>query len=129
MLDASVPARFAAGPGYLNTASVGLPSRATMAAVRQAQETWEAGQCDPVAFDADVDRSRRAFARLAGTDEANVALIGQVSTAGGLVASSLPDGANVLCAEEDFTSVLFPFLVGPSTRCWTRSGPPPTWWR
>jgi selenocysteine lyase/cysteine desulfurase len=29
----------------------------------------------------------------------------------GLVASSLPNGANVLCAEEDFTSVLFPFLA------------------
>jgi hypothetical protein len=40
-----------------------------------------------------------------------VALVGQVSTATGLGASCLPDGANVLCAEEDFTSVLFPFLV------------------
>ncbi|MEZ5380636.1 MAG: aminotransferase class V-fold PLP-dependent enzyme [Microthrixaceae bacterium] len=111
MLDASVTACFAAGPGYLNTASVGLPARATMAALRRAHDAWEAGLCDPVGFDADVDRSRRAFARLAGTDAANVALIGQVSTASGLVASSLPDGATVVCAEEDFTSVLFPFLV------------------
>ena len=35
----------------------------------------------------------------------------QVSTFTALVASALPDGARVLAAEEDFTSVLFPFLA------------------
>lgn len=76
-----------------------------MTAVRRAQDAWEAGRCDPVSFDDDVDRSRRAFDRLAGCDVGNVALVGQVSTPTGLVASCLPDGANVLCAEEDFTSL------------------------
>ena len=64
-----------------------------MTAVRRAQDAWEAGRCDPVSFDDDVDRSRRAFDRLAGCDVGNVALVGQVSTATGLVASCLPDGA------------------------------------
>jgi selenocysteine lyase/cysteine desulfurase len=36
---------------------------------------------------------------------------GAASITAGMVASSLPDGARVLCAREDFTSVLFPFLV------------------
>ena len=35
----------------------------------------------------------------------------QVSTFTALVASALPDGARVLATEEDFTSVLFPFLA------------------
>jgi selenocysteine lyase/cysteine desulfurase len=35
----------------------------------------------------------------------------QVSTLTALVASALPDGARVLAAEEDFTSVLFPVLA------------------
>ena len=34
-----------------------------------------------------------------------------VSAFAGLVAAALPDGARVLCAEGDFTSVLFPFLA------------------
>jgi len=38
---------------------------------------------------------------------------GAVSITTGLVASCLPEGSRVLCAEEDFTSVLFPFLVDP----------------
>ena len=40
-----------------------------------------------------------------------VAIGNQVSTFTGLVAAALPDGARVLAAEEDFTSVLFPFLA------------------
>ena len=34
-----------------------------------------------------------------------------LSAFAGLVAASLPAGARVLCAEDDFTSLLFPFLV------------------
>ena len=38
-------------------------------------------------------------------------MVGAVSTAAGLVAASLPEGSVVLAAQEDFTSVLFPFLA------------------
>jgi selenocysteine lyase/cysteine desulfurase len=103
--------QFAAGSGYLNTAAVGLPPRRAMTVIRRHLEDWEAGRCDPYAFDVDVDRARTAFARLVGCRSDHVAIISAVSVASGLVASSLPDGARVLCAEEDFTSVLFPFLV------------------
>jgi selenocysteine lyase/cysteine desulfurase len=46
--------------------------------------------------------------------EADVAIGGSVSAFSGLIAAALPPGARVLCAEGDFTSVLFPFLVQES---------------
>jgi selenocysteine lyase/cysteine desulfurase len=52
-----------------------------------------------------------AYAELAGTTVDTVGIVGQVSIVSGLVASCLPAGAVVLVAEEEFTSVLFPFLV------------------
>jgi selenocysteine lyase/cysteine desulfurase len=44
-------------------------------------------------------------------EAADVAVGTQVSAFVGLVALSLPRGARVVCAEEDFTSVLFPLLA------------------
>jgi selenocysteine lyase/cysteine desulfurase len=104
---------FAPVPGYLNTASVGLPPRATMTELHRRLAEWEAGGTDPPTFDADVARARAAYARIVGVNPAAVAIIGPASTGVGMVAASLPDGAVVLCAEEDFTSVLFPFLADP----------------
>jgi selenocysteine lyase/cysteine desulfurase len=106
-------AAFPDARGFLNTASLGLPALAGVAAMEHHLDEWRQGRCEPPDFDDDVERSRRAFARLVGVDAAAVATIGQVSVAAGLVASSIPDGARVLCAEEDFTSVLFPFLADP----------------
>ena len=51
------------------------------------------------------------FADLVGVGPERVAIGNQVSTFSGLIAAALPDGAHVLAAEEDFTSVLFPFLA------------------
>jgi selenocysteine lyase/cysteine desulfurase len=79
--------------------------------MRDALQGWVDGKSDPVAFDTDVARARRAYARIAGTTPESVAIVSQVSVASAMVAASLPDGARVLCAEEDFASVLFPFLA------------------
>lgn len=103
--------QFAAGTGYLNTASIGLPPRMAMTVIRRHLSEWEEGLSRAAAFDADVERARSAFATIVGCEVECSAIISSVSVASGLVASSLPDGARVLCAEEDFTSVLFPFLV------------------
>src|SRR4030095_7573998 len=62
-------------------------------------------------YDALVGRARRRFASLVEVPPDRVAVGNQVSTFTGLVAAALPDGARVLAAEEDFTSVLFPFLT------------------
>ncbi|CAN5287815.1 aminotransferase class V-fold PLP-dependent enzyme [soil metagenome] len=107
---------FASVPGYMDTASVGLPARAATKALRARLEGWETGQDRPDSFDPDIERARVAFAHIVGTDLASVGVVSQVSVVSGLVASSLPDSAVVLCAEEDFTSVLFPFFADDRLR-------------
>ena len=98
-------------PGYLDTASVGVPARATAAALRSAVDDWVNGKVDPYALDAPVDRMRAAYARIVGADAEDVALAGSVSQLVGMVAASLPQGSRVLAAEGDFASVLFPFMA------------------
>jgi len=63
-----------------------------------------------------VERSRSAFADLVGVPAEWVATGGQVSSFVGLVAASLPAGAEVLAVEGEFTSVLFPFLARADLR-------------
>jgi selenocysteine lyase/cysteine desulfurase len=98
-------------PGYLNAATVGLPSLATAQALTATLQAWQAGRMDAADFDTAVTRSRLAFARLVGTDPARVAVGSQASVSVGLVAAALPDGARVVSVHGDFTSVVFPFLV------------------
>ena len=96
---------------YVNTASIGLPPRRVAKAVDDALEVWRTGRAEAADYDAIVDRARRRFAGLVGVSPDRVAIGNQVSTFSGLVAAALPDGAHVLAAEEDFSSVLFPFLA------------------
>ena len=96
---------------YVNTASIGLPPRRTVDALNEAIGTWGAGRAEAAGYDELVNRARQRFASLVGTTPERVAIGNQVSTFTALVATALPDGARVLAAEEDFTSVLFPFLA------------------
>ncbi len=102
---------FSPAPGYLDTASVGRPPLVAVEALRRRVDNWELGLDRPQSFDSDVERSRVAYARIVNTEPSSVGVMSQVSVVSGIVAGSLADGAVVLCAEEDFTSVLFPFLV------------------
>ncbi|WP_156163679.1 aminotransferase class V-fold PLP-dependent enzyme [Demequina subtropica] len=111
MLD--IASAFRPAPGYLDTPSYGLPARATAAAVRHAVRAWERGTLDPVALDGAVDRMRVAFAALVGTRAEDIALAGSTSQVVGMVAASLPDGARVVIAEGDFSSVMLPFTHDP----------------
>jgi len=122
-LGARVAAAFDRVPGHLDTATAGLPPRSTVAAVRAALELWAAGQLDAPGFDADIARCRAAFATLAGVPASSVAIGSQVSAFAGVVAASLPAGARVLCAEGDFTSVLWPFLAQAGRGVTVRSVP------
>jgi len=96
---------------YVNTASIGLPPRRALDALAGAIDTWRTGRAEAAAYDAVVTRARERFAELVGTTPARVAIGNQVSTFGALIATALPAGAVVLGAEEDFTSVLFPFMA------------------
>ena len=102
---------FAPDPGYLNSASLGVPPLRTVAAVQEVLEQWRRGQLSPPYFDGHVDRSRQAWARLTGVDPSYVATSSTVSQLVGLIAAALPDGARVVTARGEFTSVTFPFLA------------------
>jgi selenocysteine lyase/cysteine desulfurase len=104
-------AGFAAGPGYLDTASVGVPPAATVAALRDAVAAWAAGAARPPAYDPLVAAARASWARLVGVAPEDVCIGAQASALAGLVAGSVPDGARVVAVQGDFTSVLFPFLA------------------
>lgn len=98
-------------PGYLNAASLGLPPRAVSQAMTGAVADWAAGRGCPTGYDQAVQDSRALYARLVGVPVGQVAVGAQVSVFAGLVAPSLPDGAEVVCVEGDFSSMVFPFLV------------------
>jgi selenocysteine lyase/cysteine desulfurase len=124
---APVPARPTAAPtpletaqdlfrpdgSFLDTASAGLPPSTTVAALQEALATWSAGRAAPADYDACVTEARQIFARLAGVPAENVAAGSQTSVFAGMVAASLPAGAEVVAADGDFTSLLFPFLARP----------------
>ncbi|SEJ09296.1 aminotransferase class V-fold PLP-dependent enzyme [Demequina mangrovi] len=111
MLD--IASAFRPAPGYLDTPSYGRPARATATALRRAVRAWEHGTLDPVALDGSVARMRAAYATLVGAQAEDVALAGSTSQVVGMVAASLPDGARVVVADGDFSSVCLPFLADP----------------
>ena len=74
-------------------------------------DEWRHGRTGFDDWNASVGAARGSWARLHGVAEADVAIGHQVSQFVGIVAASLEPGSRVLCAEEDFTSVLFPWLA------------------
>lgn len=108
--ESLVRAEFAPKNTYLNTASSGLLPARTVAALHEAVQIRADGRPLNPLF-ADVEAARAAFARLAGVPVGRVAAGASVAAQTGLVAASLPAGAEVLTAEDDFTSVINPFHV------------------
>ncbi len=106
---AAAQAEFTGGRGYLAACTVGLPTRASRAAIIADLDAASAGRPDLVAYTAAVERSRDHFARLVGVAADRVAIGSQASVAAALVAASLPVGAEVLIAEGDFSSIVLPF--------------------
>jgi selenocysteine lyase/cysteine desulfurase len=98
--------------GYLDTASYGLPPRATVAALEAALRGWQEWE-DWHRWEQDGEECRALFGRIVGAAAEDVSLQPAVSAAAGIVAASLPvePGDNVVCYERDFQSVLFPFLA------------------
>jgi selenocysteine lyase/cysteine desulfurase len=102
--------QFAAQRCYLDTATVGLPPAGALRAMGADLQRWAGGRVDAIGYDAIIDRCREAYSTLVGTTADRVGIIGQVSVATAVAASALHPGDEVLVAEEDFTSVLFPLL-------------------
>lgn len=97
--------------GYLAAASIGLPPKAAVAAMRADLDAWEDANRDPMGYDVTVENVRGHYARLVGVPETSVAYATQTSTIASMIAASAPDGAEVVCVEGDFTSIVFPFAV------------------
>jgi len=98
--------------GYLNTASVGLPPDAAVAAAHGAFAQWQTspGWLD---WESVGERCRSAFASLIGVDGEDVALVGAAHVAAGMVAAAMPDAApkaNVVLLHDEHQSALWPFL-------------------
>lgn len=104
-------AEFSAEGLYLDSATLGLPPGRTVEALRVALDVWQHGTADARAFDDSVQAARDLFAGFVRVPPTWVAVGHQASPFVGLVAASVPDGAEVLAAEGEFTSVTFPFLA------------------
>ncbi|MBD0292033.1 MAG: aminotransferase class V-fold PLP-dependent enzyme [Jiangellaceae bacterium] len=102
---------FDPAPGWLDTATYGLPPLPAWQALQDALGTWRTGRGYWRPWGEETIRAGEAFARLVGVPASDVSTGAQVSQLLGLVAASLPDGARVLVPEEEFTSNLFPWLI------------------
>jgi selenocysteine lyase/cysteine desulfurase len=98
-------------PGWLNTASYGLPPRPVLDALQSALADWQLGALGPAEWDEATGIARAGFARLIGVPEGDVAVGAQASQLIAPVATAVADGARVVVPEIEFTSNLFPWLV------------------
>ncbi|MBC7274416.1 MAG: aminotransferase class V-fold PLP-dependent enzyme, partial [Streptomyces sp.] len=107
--ESLVRAEFTPKTTYLNTASTGLLPARTVTAMHTAVEAAAVGR--PTDMFTDVEESRASYARLTGVPVNRVAAGASVAVYSGLIAAGLPEGAEVLTAKGDFSSVVNPFHV------------------
>ncbi len=104
--------RDCAYPTYLDTAAYGLPSTQVRDLALEVTREWARGSVvwlrdwEPLA-----DDCRRLAAGLLGLGVEGISLVPTVSVASAYVAWSLPRGAVVLAADNEFRSVLYPFMA------------------
>jgi selenocysteine lyase/cysteine desulfurase len=96
---------------YLNTASYGLPPTPAWDALQVVLADWRGGRTSWEHWGDSTESARASFARLVGVPTEWIAIGANTSSMVGLVAASLPDGARVVTAEPEFTSLLWPFLA------------------
>ena len=100
-----------AEPGWLNTASFGLPPRPSWDALQGALADWRAGRTSWESWGDATGVARAAVARLMAVPATDVAAGATVSQVLAPIAAALPDGARVVVPDIEFTSNLFPWLA------------------
>jgi aminotransferase class V len=106
---ASAQALWGGRPGWLNTASYGLPPRPGWEALQAALAQWRQGTGVWEEWQSVTEQTRASFARLLGVTPDQVFSGSTVSAALGLVAGTVPDGATVLVPDFEFASDVFPW--------------------
>jgi len=96
---------------YLNTASYGLPPRPAFEALSTALDDWRHGRTSWEIWGHSTESSRALFADLMGTNVDDIAIGTTVSEFTGMIANSLPAGAEVVVPDMEFTSNLFPYFT------------------
>ncbi|MBD0709257.1 MULTISPECIES: aminotransferase class V-fold PLP-dependent enzyme [unclassified Streptomyces] len=102
---------FAPKSTYLNTSACGLLPRRTVEAVTRLAEETADGRPDGAGDFDTVAEARATYARLVGVPAERVALGTSVGVHCGMIAQSMPPGAEILFAEGDFSSVVTPFTI------------------
>jgi len=97
-------------PGYLSTASFGIPCPAAAEIVAAITAAWSEGRLNFGSWFADTQRARDSIARLVNVKPDAVALGTSTATMLGSVAANLPDGARVLAPVNEHSSNLLPYL-------------------
>lgn len=105
---ADLRSQFDDASGYLAACTAGLPTRGT----RQAVAADLAARPDIAEYCRAVEASRAHFATLVGVAADRVAIGSQTSVQVSLIAAALPDGAEVLVPEHEFSSLVLPFVHG-----------------
>ncbi|MFI9550308.1 aminotransferase class V-fold PLP-dependent enzyme [Nonomuraea endophytica] len=100
-----------ARPGWLNTASYGLPPRQAYTELQSVLDQWRHGSSDWKPWDDSVGRARAAFARLVGAPAADITISSTASQINSTIATALPERARVLVPDIEFTSNVFPWAV------------------
>ncbi|MDH3293763.1 MAG: aminotransferase class V-fold PLP-dependent enzyme [Acidimicrobiia bacterium] len=101
---------------HLDSASYGLAPNVVTERLSTVVAAWAGGEASPPDYDTAVADSRQAYAKIVGCPVDWLAIATPVSVATGHAAALLQPGDTVLVAEEDFTSVLFPFLAREGAR-------------
>lgn len=109
-------ARFDSPRGYLAVAACGLPTDETVLALQHDLALWSSARRNPMVYDGIVERTRASYASLVGVLPDRVAAGSQTSVLISVIAAAVPAGAEVLCVDGDFSSVIYPFLQRPDIR-------------
>ncbi|QKV71730.1 aminotransferase class V-fold PLP-dependent enzyme [Streptomyces harbinensis] len=108
-MESTLRTEYSLATVYLNTASHGVLPARTARALREAVDAMATGRTDQVAGFEKVEEARRAYGRVAGIDPGRVAVGSSVAAHAGTVARSLRPGAEVVCARDEFSSLVNPF--------------------
>ena len=99
--------------GYLAVASIGIPPKQTVDALTADLAAWERADRDPQGYDSVVARTRSSYSALVGVPDDRVAIGSQTSVLTSIIAAAAPTGAEIVCVDGDFSSIVFPFLQRP----------------